>query len=73
MIENENGGRKFESVTLNPVVKIKNMKNAKTASLFHNHANEMCFIANSCNFIVKHNANILENQKPLFSYHSDTI
>lgn len=61
MIENENGGGKFESVTLNPVVKIENMKNAKVASLLHNQANEMCFIANSCNFGVKHNATIIEN------------
>ena len=50
-----NGGR-FISVTLNPIVKVIQSSMVDKANALHNNANKQCFIANSCNFPVKHNS-----------------
>ena len=53
------GKGSFKSVDLNPVVTIKNAQNLALAKELHTQANELCFIANSCNFPIHHNAKIL--------------
>ena len=55
----QNGSGRFTSVTLHPTVLIKKANNLKLAKEFHHKANEMCFIANSCNFPVLHEVTIL--------------
>ncbi|WP_026934905.1 OsmC family protein [Christiangramia echinicola] len=51
----ENGIGKFVEVTLYPTVKITDKKMISKANELHAEAAKMCFIANSCNFEVKHN------------------
>jgi len=45
----------FTEVILNPVVTITNASQIDLANELHKKANELCFIANSVNFPVKHN------------------
>jgi organic hydroperoxide reductase OsmC/OhrA len=59
MEESEGGKGKFTSVTLNPIVTIEDTNRAEEALELHHKANEMCFIANSCNFKIQHNAKVL--------------
>ena len=54
MIEAANGGGRFTEVTLNPIVTITNESMAARAEELHKKANELCFIANSCNFPILH-------------------
>lgn len=58
MAEKENGAGYFESVTLKPEVTIMELKNRELAGVLHKKANEMCFIANSCNFQIAHEPEI---------------
>lgn len=50
------GSGRFVRVTLNPEVKISNSSQIQLALELHQKANQLCFIANSCNFPVLHNA-----------------
>lgn len=50
----ENGIGKFVEVNLFPNVKIKDPAMISKANELHAEATKMCFIANSCNFTVKH-------------------
>jgi organic hydroperoxide reductase OsmC/OhrA len=59
MIETENGGGKFEAVTLHPTVTVKDISMVDKAMLLHTKANELCFIANSLNFKVGHQATFI--------------
>ena len=59
MEETENGSGKFTEVTLNPKVKITDESRIKKANELHEEANKMCFIANSCNFKIKHKPNTI--------------
>lgn len=54
MEETVNGSGKFVKVILKPVVVVENESMLLRAEELHKEANEMCFIANSCNFPVKH-------------------
>ena len=66
MEENENGSGQFKEVFLNPVVTIHNQDKMKLASDLHHKAHQYCFIANSCNFPIQHQAVIWvakENQE----------
>jgi organic hydroperoxide reductase OsmC/OhrA len=54
MIVTENGGGKFESVTLHPTVTVKDISMVDKAISLHEKANELCFIANSLNFKIQH-------------------
>jgi organic hydroperoxide reductase OsmC/OhrA len=54
MIQKDSGGGNFEEVTLNPVITIKNKNSIDEAIALHKKANACCFIANSVNFLVKH-------------------
>lgn len=56
--ENTDGSGQFKEVTLKPTVIISKEENKELALQLHEKANEMCFIANSCNFEVKHQPTI---------------
>jgi len=55
MVETANGGGKFTEVTLNPIVTLTEPNMINKAIELHSKANELCFIANSVNFPIKHN------------------
>jgi len=50
------GSGRFVEVRLNPKVKISNSDKIDLAIELHKKANQLCFIANSCNFPVLHEA-----------------
>ena len=54
MIETSSGGGRFSEVTLHPHVTVADKSMIETATKLHHKANELCFIANSCNFPVHH-------------------
>lgn len=56
MIEKEDGSGYFESVTLYPEVTIADHTQIELANALHVEANKFCFIANSLNFKVSHQA-----------------
>ncbi len=51
----------FRSLCLNPLVGISNNRDADKAKSLHNDANKMCFIANSLNFKLEHQAKIIKS------------
>lgn len=54
MEEDESGSGRFTEVTLHPKVKVKGEAMKDKAKELHEEANKMCFIANSCKFIITH-------------------
>lgn len=58
MSETSNGGGHFNEVVLNPIVTVTETSMIVKANELHKKANELCFIANSVNFPVRHNATI---------------
>lgn len=54
MEETPNGSGRFTKVILSPVVTVQETSMLDKANELHQKANEMCFIANSCNFPVLH-------------------
>ncbi|AXO80011.1 osmotically inducible protein OsmC [Olleya aquimaris] len=50
------GSGSFKIVRLKPVVTIKNETQKELAQSLHSKANQLCFIANSCNFPILHEA-----------------
>jgi organic hydroperoxide reductase OsmC/OhrA len=58
MKETENGGGHFSEVTLHPTVTITDKTMETLAIELHAKANELCFIANSCNFPIHHRPTI---------------
>lgn len=50
------GSGRFIEVRLNPKVTIANPDKIQLALELHKKANQLCFIANSCNFPILHNA-----------------
>lgn len=59
----EDGGGSFSEVTLKPLVKVSENSMIEKAKELHHKANELCFIANSCNFPIKHEAEIVVGEK----------
>lgn len=55
MLENSNGSGQFSEVILSPVVTVTEKSMIEKANQLHQKANELCFIAKSVNFLVKHN------------------
>lgn len=53
---NPDGSGRFIEAKLYPKVKISNSDKIELALELHQKANELCFIANSCNFPVLHHA-----------------
>ena len=54
MTETSDGGGYFREVTLFPVVTITDASRIPRAMELHREASKKCFIANSCNFPVRH-------------------
>jgi organic hydroperoxide reductase OsmC/OhrA len=52
MTETDDGGGRFEQVTLHPVAKVLRGTNTGLAMKLHEKAHHLCFIANSVNFPV---------------------
>jgi organic hydroperoxide reductase OsmC/OhrA len=59
MIETANGGGHFTEVVLRPCVAISKESDANKAKELHHKAHELCFIANSVNFPVRAEVEIL--------------
>lgn len=53
-VESDGSGR-FTEVILNPTVIITQVERIEEAIALHKKANQLCFIANSCNFPILHN------------------
>lgn len=58
IVEDKNGGR-FVEVVLSPQVTVESEEMIPEAESLHQRANQMCFIANSCNFEIKHSPKII--------------
>jgi organic hydroperoxide reductase OsmC/OhrA len=54
MTESDDGNGKFSEVILRPEVKVKEEWMIEKTEALHEKANRFCFIANSCNFPVRH-------------------
>jgi len=54
MEEFSNGSGHFTEVILRPQIVITNTNMIDKANALHHEANNMCFIANSCNFSIRH-------------------
>jgi organic hydroperoxide reductase OsmC/OhrA len=54
MVETPNGGGYFTEVTLHPNVTVAEESMVRKANELHKKANELCFIARSVNFPVRH-------------------
>jgi organic hydroperoxide reductase OsmC/OhrA len=54
MTETANGGGRFTEVILHPTVTITHETMLEKATALHHKANELCYIANSCNFPILH-------------------
>ncbi len=69
MTELENGSGHFKEVTLKPQIVITDLTRISEAKALHQKANEMCFIANSCNFPVYHNPTFIEPRQQVITDH----
>lgn len=56
MVEKASGGGHFLEVTLKPIIGLADEEMQSKADELHEEANKKCFIANSCNFPVRHQA-----------------
>ena len=56
MQEEDDGGGIFTEVILYPKVIVQDKSMIEKAIELHHNANKLCFIANSCNFPIKHKA-----------------
>ncbi len=59
MVDTSDGGGRFAEVILNPIVIVSEKAMVDKANELHKKANELCFIANSVNFPVRHNPTAL--------------
>jgi len=62
MTETADGGGRFTTITLRPKIEVKEASMITKANELHKRANELCFIANSLNFPVNHEASIVNCQ-----------
>ena len=62
MVEDADGSGRFKEVILHPEVTIANEADVDKADALHAEAGKMCFIANSCNFPIKHEPRCLVEQ-----------
>jgi len=56
MLESDDGNGRFSEVTLHPHVKVKEEWMIEKTAAIHDKAHHFCFIANSVNFPVQHEA-----------------
>jgi organic hydroperoxide reductase OsmC/OhrA len=59
MKEKKDGSGQFTEIVLHPRVVVSNESMISKASELHAVANQMCFIANSVNFPIKHHPEII--------------
>jgi organic hydroperoxide reductase OsmC/OhrA len=59
MVENKDGSGYFSEVILYPVVTVKDESMIEKAMELHKDAHKMCFVANSCNFPIRHEPRII--------------
>jgi organic hydroperoxide reductase OsmC/OhrA len=59
MVETADGGGKFSEVVLRPRVTLRAGSNAEKAAALHERAHHLCFIANSVNFPVQCEAEVV--------------
>jgi organic hydroperoxide reductase OsmC/OhrA len=59
MEEDNNGGGRFTEIILRPLVTIDKPDENSLIEALHKQANKLCFIANSCNFPVKHEGEVI--------------
>ena len=59
MVETADGGGRFREVVLRPRISLKKGSDPNLAKQLHEKANRLCFIANSVNFAVRHEPQIL--------------
>lgn len=62
MVEDDIRGGYFSEVILYPQITLKDNSRQEEAAALHHKANKMCFIANSCNFPVRHEARIVNGE-----------
>lgn len=58
MVETPDGGGRFEEVVLRPRVTVATGEQADRTKALHERAHELCFIANSVNFTVRHEPDV---------------
>lgn len=58
MEESPDGGGRFTEVILRPNITVETGEHLECIDALHKKANELCFIANSCNFKVKHEGSV---------------
>jgi organic hydroperoxide reductase OsmC/OhrA len=58
MVETPDGSGRFEEVVLRPRVTVATEEQAALTAALHERANQMCFIANSVNFKVRHDPTV---------------
>jgi len=54
MVNTPNGGGHFIEATLKPEITISGKAEKELLEYLHHQANKLCYIANSCNFPVRH-------------------
>lgn len=64
MLELPDGSGHFMEVLLRPQVTVKEASMVAMANELHSTAHQKCFIANSCNFPVRHEAKAFAEQQP---------
>ncbi|GAA3599139.1 OsmC family protein [Klugiella xanthotipulae] len=58
MVEESNGAGQFSEVTLNPVVRVATAEQVERARELHGRVGEVCFIARSVNFPIRHRVTV---------------
>jgi len=56
---NPNGSGQFVKVLLKPIVEIKEKQQEQFAKELHVQAGKLCFIANSCNFLIEYDVQVI--------------
>lgn len=59
MVEDADGSGHFTEVILKPRVNVQGEADAEQIEKIHHEANKKCFIANSCNFPVRQEAELV--------------
>ena len=62
MLEDDDGGGRFQEVRLRPVVTVADASMIERAAQLHEEASKRCFIASSVNFPVRHEPQIIVSQ-----------
>jgi organic hydroperoxide reductase OsmC/OhrA len=61
LVESEDGNGRFSEVILKPSVRVKESWMGEKTKHLHDEAHRFCFISNSCNFPVRHDPVVLQD------------